>query len=195
MSARDLGGITTQRRYDCNIIVHRHPRSSETPRPSTPLAANPDHPPPPLNTPENHSRKKETQPKARSFRLPASTCRRERYHFSRGERSSAPSAALKGRKERRGLGVVVALAVGCGEVPTERGSSARIAKLPARSVVFASGDSLGVAVPSGDDIKFLSEAGETVGAVSVSGEIRRVSRSVRGGLEAWREGGSTTPPV
>ncbi len=31
-----------------------------------------------------------------------------------------------------------------------------MAKLPARSVVFASGDSLGVAVPSGDDIKFLA---------------------------------------
>lgn len=106
---------------------------------------------------------------------------------SRHRRLPCASGRWKGRKRTTlALGVVVALAVGCGEVPTERGSSARMAKLPARSVVFASGDSLGVAVPSGDDIKFLSEAGETVGAVSVSGEILDIGVSSVGSA-VWLE--------
>ena len=93
------------------------------------------------------------------------------------------------------LGVVlVAVLVGCGEAPTGKVSSARMVELPARSVVYASGDSLGVAVPSGRDIEFLSESGQTVGTTPVEGDIVAVDVSTVG-PRAWLEVLTCATPV
>lgn len=100
---------------------------------------------------------------------------------------ATPRFLVARRRALVSLGVVlVAVLVGCGEAPTDEVSSARMVELPARSVVYASGDSVGVAVPSGRDIEFLSESGQTVGTTSVEGDIVAVDVSTVG-PRVWLE--------